>query len=138
MVQEEVARRFVARAGTADYGAVTAAIARRGSAEITRLVSASMFTPRPNVDSAVVRVDFTKGGFAVKSERAYRAAVRCAFASRRKTLENNLVNTFRMTREEARAVLSEAGIEPNARGETLAPETLGLLSDVLAEHGVVR
>ena len=35
MVQEEVARRFVARAGTADYGAVTAAIARRGSAEIT-------------------------------------------------------------------------------------------------------
>ncbi len=133
MVQEEVARRFAAREGTADYGAVTAAIARRGSAEIKRCVSAAMFTPRPNVDSAVVRVDFTKGGFAVKSEKAYRAAVRCAFASRRKTLENNLVNTFRITREEAREIMSAAGIVPNARGETLAPETLGALSDALHE-----
>lgn len=138
MVQEEVARRFVAGEGTADYGAVTAAIARRGSAEITRCVSAVMFTPRPNVDSAVVRVDFTRGGFAVKSDSAYRAAVRCAFASRRKTLENNLVNTFRLTREEAKEILSAADVAPNARGETLSPETLGRLSDVLAERGVVQ
>lgn len=138
MVQEEVAERFCAAAGTAEYGAVTAAIARRGTCKITRRVPRAMFTPRPNVDSAVVRIDFTQGGFAVKSARAYRETVRCAFLSRRKTLENNLVNVFRIPREKAKEILSEAGVSEGARGETLSPVALGALSDLLAERGIVK
>ena len=61
MVQEEVALRFTAQPGTAEYGAVTAAIALRGEARIMRKVPRTMFTPRPNVDSAIVRVDFCPG-----------------------------------------------------------------------------
>lgn len=132
MVQEEVARRFCAGAGTPDYGAVTAAIARRGTSEILRSVSRNLFTPRPNVDSAVVKLDFTSGGFAVRDEKLYRDMVRCAFQSRRKTLENNLMNSFGLSREEARALLSAAGVKEGARGETLPPQTLGQLSDLLS------
>ena len=131
MVQEEVARRFTAEAGTADSGAVTAAIARRGNCRVTRSVPKTMFTPRPNVDSAVVRIDFTAGGFSVLSEKTYRETVRCAFLNRRKTLENNLMSGFSLSREEARAILGELSVKEGARGETLPPQTLGALSDRL-------
>ncbi len=137
MVQEEVASRFCAREGTAEYGAVTAAIARRGTCAVLRSVSRNLFTPRPNVDSAIVKIDFTKGGFQVKSAKAYRETVRCAFLSRRKTLENNLINTFRLSRETAKELLLEAGIESGVRGETLSPEQLGKLSDLLTEKNII-
>ena len=137
MVQEEVARRFCASAGDNDYGAITAAIARKGEAVITRKVPRSMFYPRPNVDSAVVRVDFTRGGFEVVSPKAYRAAVRCAFLSRRKTLENNLINVFRIDRDRARELLNAAQIKEGVRGETLTPLQLGILSDILVKEGIL-
>ena len=138
MVQEEVAERFCAVAGTAEYGAVTAAIARRGTCKVVRRVPREMFTPRPNVDSAVVKIDFTEGGFAVASPRAYRETVRCAFLSRRKTLENNFVNTFGLTRAAAKEILQAAGIPDGARGETLTPPVLGALSDLLVEKVVIQ
>lgn len=137
MVQEEVARRFCAKEGTAEYGAVTAAIARRGTCSILRSVSRNLFTPRPNVDSAIVKIDFTEGGFSVESAKAFRETVRCAFLNRRKTLENNLMNTFRLSRERAKEILARAEIADGVRGETLSPEKLGALSDLLAKEGVI-
>ena len=137
MVQEEVAERFCARAGTSEYGAVTAAIARRGTCRIVKRVSRNLFYPRPNVDSAVVRIDFTGEGIAVKSEKAYRETVRCAFLNRRKTLENNLMQSFRIGREEAAELVRAAGAEEKARGETLSPEQLALLSDLIFMRGLI-
>lgn len=131
MVQEEVAERFCARAGTAEYGAVTASLARRGTAKITRRVPKEAFHPRPQVDSAVVTVVFGEGGFEVRDVRAFRETVRCAFQSRRKTLENNLMNSFRLSRESAKKLLEKAGAPEGVRGETLTPRELANLSDIL-------
>ncbi len=136
MVQEEVAERFCAEAGTPEYGAVTAAIARRGRASVTRRVPRTLFYPRPNVDSAVVRIDLSGGGIPVKSEKVYRDTVRCAFLNRRKTLENNLMQTFRLSREEAAELLSALAVGEKARGETLTPQQLARLSDLLFVRGV--
>ena len=134
MVQEEVAERFCAREGTPEYGSITAAIALKGSAKIVKRVSRNLFYPRPNVDSAVVKITFERGRLPVRSEKMYRAAVRCAFLSRRKTLENNLVNVFGFSRETAKEVLFKAGVEEKARGETLLPKRLARLSDVLCDY----
>lgn len=136
MVQEEVALRFSAEAGTKEYGAVTAAIARRGSVSLLRKVSRNLFTPRPNVDSAIVKIDFTRGGFEVKSEKAYRGAVRCAFLNRRKTLENNLISAYKISRDCAKEILREAEIEEGVRGETLSPLQLNRLAEVLHAGGL--
>lgn len=136
MVQEEVALRFSAEAGTKEYGAVTAAIARRGSVSLLRKVSRNLFTPRPNVDSAIVKIDFTKGGFEVESEKAYRGAVRCAFLNRRKTLENNLISAYRIPRDRAKEILREAEIAEGVRGETLSPLQLNRLAEVLLANGL--
>ena len=138
MVQEEVAERFCAKENTPEYGAITAAIALKGEAKIVKRVPRTMFMPRPNVDSAVVRIDFDRGRIKVKSEKAYRQTVKCAFLNRRKTLENNLVNFFSLTREQAKEVLAVAGIEEKARGETLSPARLALLSDILMEKEFIK
>ena len=128
MVQEEVA----------EYGSITAAIALKGSAKVVKRVSRNLFYPRPNVDSAVVKIEFERGRVAVKDERAYRQAVKCAFLNRRKTLENNLVNFFNLSRDEAKEILQIAGVEEKARGETLSPQRLAILSDVLLDKGAIK
>ena len=138
MVQEEVAERFCAKEDTAEYGSITAAIALKGSAKIVKRVSRNLFYPRPNVDSAVVKITFERGRVAVKSEKAYRTTVKCAFLNRRKTLENNLVNFFGIPRDLAKEILSEAGVEEKARGETLSPQRLAILADVLLDKGVIK
>lgn len=133
MVQDDVARRFCAQPGTADYGAITAAIARRADAKIVKLVPRRMFYPVPNVDSAVVQLNFVEGRIPVRDAKLYRATVRAAFLSRRKTLENNLMQAFQLPRERAQAVLQTAGVPEKARGETLSPEQLAKLADLLCD-----
>lgn len=133
MVQDDVAKRFCAGAGTPEYGAVTAAIARRADAEIVKSVPRQMFYPVPNVDSAVVKLTFVKDRIPVKSAGIYRDTVRAAFLSRRKTLENNLMNAFSVPRETAAGLLRQAGIPEKARGETLSPERLAVLADLIAD-----
>lgn len=137
MVQEEVAERFCAKENTPEYGSITVAIALKGTAKIVKRVSRNLFYPRPNVDSAVVKIDFERGRVAVKDEKAYRQTVKCAFLNRRKTLENNLVNFFKITREQAKEVMQKAGIDEKARGETLSPQMFALLSDVLVDMGIL-
>lgn len=138
MVQEEVAERFCAKENTPEYGSITAAIALKGNAKIVKRVSRNLFYPRPNVDSAVVKIEFERGRVAVKDEKAYRQTVKCAFLNRRKTLENNLVNFFGLNREQAKSILREAEIDEKARGETLSPQRLARLSDILCDHGVMK
>ena len=138
MVQEEVAERFCAKENTPEYGAITAGIALKGDAKIVKRVSRNLFYPRPNVDSAVVKIQFERGRVEVKDENAYRMTVKCAFLNRRKTLENNLVNFFKLTREQAKMVLAEGEIDEKARGETLSPQRLAKLSDVLLKHGFIK
>lgn len=64
----------------------------------------------------------------------YRDTVRCAFLNRRKTLQNNLMISFSLSREQAKEVLQKAGVDEKARGETLSPERLAALSDILWEY----
>lgn len=137
MVQEEVAERFCAKEDTPEYGSITASIALKGEAKIVKRVSRNLFMPRPNVDSAVVRIDFDRGRIAVKDEKTYRQTVKCAFLNRRKTLENNLVNFFKVSRETAKKILAEAGVDEKARGETLSPQRLAILSDVITDNKII-
>ena len=128
MVQEEVALRLCAEPGTADYGAITAMIAPRADCKIIKRVPRTMFYPRPNVDSAVVKLDFKKK---TDIDENYKKVVQAAFLSRRKTLENNLVNYFKLTREQAQNALMQCGIDLKARGETLDYMQFARLASVL-------
>lgn len=127
MVQEEVAERLCAKENTPEYGAITAVVAYRARSEIIKRVPRTMFTPRPNVDSAVVKLTVEDGRIAA-DETAFKKTVHAAFLSRRKTLVNNLMSVFKTTREQSEAALLKCGIDLKARGETLSPQKFADLS----------
>ena len=131
MVQEEVALRLCAEPGTADYGAITAMIAPKADCRIIKKVPRTMFYPRPNVDSAVVKLDFAPK---IETDENYKKVVQAAFSSRRKTLENNLVNSFRISRGQAQAILSGCGIDLKARGETLGFEQFARIAEIMRNN----
>lgn len=131
MVQKEVADRFVARANTADYSAITLAIEMAGSAKITRNVSRNMFYPSPNVDSAVVRIDIDRHKLNGENAPLLHKLVRSSFAMRRKTLANNLSNAFGISKQDATGLIQRAGFEPMVRGEALSLEDYKKLARVL-------
>ena len=120
MVQKEVALRLVAKEGSSDYGAITVAINLRGSANIVLDVPREKFTPMPNVDSAVVRIDIERDKYKGVDFESVRDLVRCAFSSRRKTLVNNMSNYYKMSKGKATDLLTECGIDTSIRGERLS------------------
>ena len=59
MVQKEVAERICAKESTPEYGSLSVAIQTKSKPTVTRIVKRTCFTPPPNVDSAIVRMDVT-------------------------------------------------------------------------------
>ncbi len=94
-------------------------MALRGECRIIERVGREKFTPSPNVDSAVVRIDLCPCRLEVDDTATYKKVVRAAFSSRRKTLENNLINGFALTRAEAQKLIAGCGLNDEVRGETL-------------------
>ena len=68
MIQMEVAERLTAKAGSKEYGAITVAIDARANAKIIKKVGRHMFTPVPNVDSAIVKIDIIDNKYDIKNE----------------------------------------------------------------------
>ena len=110
MVQREVAERFVAAPRTPAYGAVSVKIAFWASARIVGLVPASVFVPRPNVESALVEI--VRRQPPATDPAMLFPLVRTAFNQRRKMLRRSLAGV--VTPEQFAA----AGVEPDgaARG----------------------
>lgn len=131
MVQKEVAERFAAKPSSSDYGAITVGIELRGNAKIIKEVPREKFTPVPNVDSAVVRIDIEANKNVGVDFSAVRETVKAGFSSRRKMLVNNLMNFYGFKREKAEAVLAAADIPLTARGETLSADSYIKLTEAI-------
>jgi 16S rRNA (adenine1518-N6/adenine1519-N6)-dimethyltransferase len=84
-------------------------------------VKSGAFHPRPEVDSAVVRLTPHRPPRARETD-AFRALVKGAFGARRKTLRNAWKGLFGWSREELAEHARAAGVSLDARGETLAVE----------------
>ena len=134
MVQKEVADRMVAKPDTKDYGTITPIIDYYGRAEIKRIVSRNMFTPAPNVDSAIVTITFEKRYDC--DEEVFKKVVHSAFAMRRKTLANNLMKSFNLSREQVERVITGCGLESGVRGEKLSTQNFVELASKLKEENL--
>ena len=136
MVQNEVAARLTAKAGSADYGAITAVLGYYGEARRLFKVSAGCFTPAPKVDSAVVRIDlYTKKRYEPRDERFFRNLIKAAFEMRRKTLVNAITAKYpTIDKEKLRSSIISIGHTENVRGERLSTEDFVKLSDALTQN----
>ena len=136
-VQEEVADRLCALPGTPEYGAITVAVNAAGNAEKVMRIGRNLFYPVPNVDSAVVKITIDRDKYDAETRAMIRSVVRAAFQSRRKTLVNNLMQAFKISRAEAESAVAAAGIGPMTRGETLGVEDYRRLAERLKERAVL-
>lgn len=132
MVQKEVAERLCANPSTKQYGAITVAVQSVADVYICRHVPASAFTPRPDVDSAVVNIVFNRSKNNIENPEVFRKTVKAAFSMRRKTLENNLLNSFGFDRITAQEIIAKSGLSQSVRGETLSVEQFITLADNIA------
>ena len=133
MVQKEVADRMQAAPGSKDYGALSLAVQYYAKPEVVANVPPNCFIPRPNVGSAVVRMDRYGTPPVQVEEGKLFAIIRAAFNQRRKTLANSLGNAGELgiSKERTGEALERMGLPVTVRGEALSLEQFAELSNLL-------
>ncbi|MHB1256554.1 MAG: 16S rRNA (adenine(1518)-N(6)/adenine(1519)-N(6))-dimethyltransferase RsmA [Dethiobacteraceae bacterium] len=132
MVQKEVAQRIVAPPGGKEYGSLAVLCQYAGRCEIAFNVPRTVFFPRPDVSSAVVRITpLINPSYDVGDERFFFRLVDAVFAQRRKTLFNTLHAALPFTKEELAEAGAATGIDMSRRGETLSLEEFAKISRLL-------
>jgi 16S rRNA (adenine1518-N6/adenine1519-N6)-dimethyltransferase len=134
LVQEEVARRIVARPTDAkERGFLSVFVQSFASPSIVRRVPARSFRPPPKVDSAIVALrTLPAPAFAPLDQHRFLALVSDTFRHRRKQLRSALGFEAGVTKERADAALRSAGIDPARRPEELALAEWVALAQALA------
>ena len=127
MVQWEIAERLRAAPGSRLYGAPSALLQLACAVRVLRRVDRAVFTPRPRVDSAVLRLE----RIAPAARPEVRRLVRDAFAHRRKALARSLELARPGSQAAAREALAELGFSPAARAEQLGPQDFARLAERL-------
>jgi 16S rRNA (adenine1518-N6/adenine1519-N6)-dimethyltransferase len=129
MLQEEVARRVASRPGSKEYGILSVLFALWADVDIVLRFPPGAFLPPPKVHSAVIRIRFREEP-AVRLARpgAFAPLVARAFTQRRRTLENNLQDSYPNLKEHLRLL----NIEGSRRAETLSVVEFGRLANALA------
>jgi 16S rRNA (adenine1518-N6/adenine1519-N6)-dimethyltransferase len=125
MVQREVGERLAAGPGDEGYGAVSVKVAYWAVASVAGSVPASVFVPRPNVESVLVAIERRPQPAvdpSVVGADALFAVVRAGFAHRRKMLRRNLGDMV------DDAGFAAAGVAPTARAEELDVAAWGRLA----------
>ncbi len=136
MVQKEVAERMQEEPGSKSYGALSLAVQYYSKPEYMMTVTRNCFLPRPDVDSAVIRLDIyepDKRPVKAADPSKLFAIIRAAFNQRRKTLANSIANAQALsyTREQVADALREMNLSETVRGEALTLEEFARLSDIL-------
>ena len=117
MLQDEVARRVASPPGSREYGILSVLYALWADTDIPLRFPPGAFQPPPKVDSAILRARFLPSPRAeVDDPKAFERLIQKAFTQRRRTLENNLQDSYPNLKEHLRLLK----IEGRRRAETLS------------------
>lgn len=133
-VQREVAERLVAQPG--DMSLLAVSVQFYGQPQIAMRLNPAVFWPRPDVESAVVQIDtYPAPPVVIPNERLFFRVVRAGFGQKRKQLRNSISTGLGIAKEQTDALLTQAGIDPQRRAETLSLEEWAALTRAVAETG---
>ncbi|WP_138159980.1 16S rRNA (adenine(1518)-N(6)/adenine(1519)-N(6))-dimethyltransferase RsmA [Peptoniphilus catoniae] len=128
MIQKEVAKRFSAKPSTKDYGSLSVFIQFYSNVSYEFSVSKNSFIPKPNVDSAVVKLEMKEEIPEIDTEKFFKI-VKAAFSKRRKTILNALSTYgFNLEKTSILKALNLSNIDPRRRGETLTIDEFAVLT----------
>ena len=125
MLQTEVARRLCAGPGGKNYGRLSVMAALKLDCAPLFEVPPAAFTPRPKVDSTVLRLTPKARPYQARDPRRLEAVVAAAFGQRRKTVRNALAGVADPEH------FNRAGIDPSLRAEKLSVADYIQLADAL-------
>jgi 16S rRNA (adenine1518-N6/adenine1519-N6)-dimethyltransferase len=134
MVQKEVGDRLLSNPGSGEYGALTVGVRSLASVERVLHVPATVFRPRPRVDSSVLRLrPFHPSPLTPEQEVRLRILTRSLFQWRRKQLGKILRDhpDLHLDAAEAEQLLAAGGATPMDRPETIAPQGFVAMAKVL-------
>jgi 16S rRNA (adenine1518-N6/adenine1519-N6)-dimethyltransferase len=131
MVQREIGERLRAAPGTREYGIPSVIAQLSCDVSLVRTVDPAVFTPRPRVESALVRIVRRRPA----PPEPVRELVRDAFAHRRKSLPRSLELARPGSLAPARAALEAIGKPAAARAESLEPAEFERLAVALEREG---
>jgi len=141
MMQKEVADRLIAEPGTKKGSAITYAVQYRCTVEKICDVDRTCFRPAPKVDSTVLRLNLREDKpVHPDDEKLFFRCIKAGFMMRRKTLLNSLAalnsmdQNLRISREDILRALTEIGIDPRRRAESLTMEEFAALSDAIGRN----
>lgn len=130
MLQEEVARRIASPPGPKQYGILSVLFALYADVDVPLVFPPDSFSPPPRVSSALVRVRFLPVPRAeVPDLLAFERLVQKAFSRRRRTLENNLQDSYANLKQHLRLL----NIEGSRRAETLGVGEFAALARALGQ-----
>lgn len=133
MVQKEVGERLTAKTGERLAGAITYAVSYYSNASKVIDVPKESFIPSPKVESVVIKLELKKNVQEENKELLFKI-IKSAFAQRRKTLENALINgKIVISKEKIQEIFDELGIEKNVRGENLSLEQYESLCKIIVK-----
>lgn len=117
-IQQEVAERIIAT--PPDMNVLAVSVQYYGKPQIVGYLKAGAFWPRPDVDSAIIRVDtYDTPQTHIPDEKRFFRIVRSGFGQKRKQLKNSLSGGMALPGDVVEAWLRQAGIDPTRRAETL-------------------
>jgi 16S rRNA (adenine1518-N6/adenine1519-N6)-dimethyltransferase len=132
-VQQEVAERLIA--GPGDMSVLAVSVLFYGQPRIVSRLAPAAFWPRPDVASAVVRIDvYDEPSVDIPSEELFFKVVRAGFGQKRKQLKNSLGAGLGMSHPQAGTLLETAGVDPTRRAETLTLEEWASITRVVGVH----
>ncbi len=135
MVQKEAGERLCAEIPSRKCGAVTLAAAYYANSEILFNVGRGSFTPSPNVDSCVIKLDIRKKpAVATKDEQFFFKLIKAAYMHRRKTLVNSVSSCGIADKDSVIKALEEVGIKSTVRAEELSLEDFAKLGDFIKKQ----
>ena len=125
MVQQEVAERLLAPPGGRARGLLTVLAEARCVISTAGAVSRRCFFPQPKVDSTILVFEPRHPSLVpAHAQEAFESMVKAAFSTRRKMLSNALAHRpgLGLSKEAAAALVSQSGIDPNRRAESLSAQ----------------
>ncbi|MDA1212828.1 MAG: 16S rRNA (adenine(1518)-N(6)/adenine(1519)-N(6))-dimethyltransferase RsmA [Planctomycetota bacterium] len=131
-IQWELAQKMVAKHGESGYGALAVWLQSQCQVKILKKVKPTVFWPRPQVDSAIVRLEPLENPPAkIDDRRFFQDFIRRLFSQRRKLLRSVLIGMFRkqLTKPDVDRLLVDGGFAENARAENLDISHLVALSN---------
>lgn len=142
LLQLEMAQRLAAAPGQSEYGAPTAKLGMMFDLTLTRRVPRNVFYPRPDIESAVVRLlplsePVRLSPAAPEWELAQRL-IRAGFSQRRKKMARLCSDALHRPVEEIESALIQIGLPVDVRAERIAPGQWIALAGLLSEDGQMK